>query len=81
MLSILARATHVQYVNVMVPSTIVVVIFVGSLVYNLYRGYTLGILCFALPSSIAAGKGYLPMYSPCRAAPSCIQLGAVLHVV
>ena len=35
MQSLLARATHVQYVNVMVPSTIVVVIFVGSLLYNL----------------------------------------------
>ena len=33
-LNILARASHVQYVNVMVPSTIVVVIFIGSLVYN-----------------------------------------------
>ena len=31
-----------QYVNVMVPSTIVVVIFIGSLVY---KHYTLVILC------------------------------------
>ena len=35
MLNLLARSTHVQYVNVMVPSTIVVVVFLGSLLYNL----------------------------------------------
>ena len=34
MLQLIARATHVQYVNVMVPSTIVVVVFLGSLLYN-----------------------------------------------